>query len=638
MRNYISFLLFLIVLPFSAQTIAEETARETAAAFLLEKTGVSASPRRVRSVTTSLQTVVRNDAVYLFRDGSGAFVLTAADRRLPEILGYGQVGKGSVPATLESLLAGQERLLSASAAASTVLPYDGEPVAPLLTMTRHQEAPYNDYCPYYTDNDDVQSEKRCVVGCVATALEEVLTYYRRTVTLVDTLHGWETAHYDIPDLLPGTSVDTRLIRDNYNNPAHYTAEEADAVARLSYICGVAAHMRWGLAESGARVSALEEPLKRALGMGYVHYADSYKYRPDDWVRMIRAEIQARRPVLYAGYAMRMNGHAFVLDGLDPEGRFHVNWGVDGDYDGYFRLDVLYHNEPAGQETPTGQHEGYFANQEALLLHPDSIDVVLPDTLARTGLELQIDSLTFPLEAEQERCTPIRLYVKNTSASPLTTPLEIFANAPTDTAMYEQADYVALTSITLAPGESRELPLYGIFKKSGNRILRITADEKSIIYELPMRVAQRKFAQLTFPEPELTFPAPGEVRLCQPIINAPNAGRAGDYVLYELYEYAGDGTYRRMGHADYCLLSGGEAETDIITFRDLCPGNNCTLYVRYHWTPRQELHFTVPDATSVSAPVVGDDTASPWYDLSGRRVARPSCSGIYINKGRKVVVR
>ena len=75
-------------------------------------------------------------------------------------------------------------------------------------------------------------------------MEEVMTYHQRTVTLRDTLKGWETDHYAVADILPGASVDTRQILAQYNQGA-YTEEQADAVARLSYWLGVACHMNWG---------------------------------------------------------------------------------------------------------------------------------------------------------------------------------------------------------------------------------------------------------------------------------------------------------------------------------------------------------------------------------------------------------
>ena len=41
-------------------------------------------------------------------------------------------------------------------------------------------------------------------------------------------------------------VDSRLIRDNYDSLGTYTAAEAEAVARLTYMLGVAVKMNWGV--------------------------------------------------------------------------------------------------------------------------------------------------------------------------------------------------------------------------------------------------------------------------------------------------------------------------------------------------------------------------------------------------------
>jgi hypothetical protein len=35
-----------------------------------------------------------------------------------------------------------------------------------------------------------------------------------------------------------------------------------------------------------------------------------------------------------------NGHAFVLDGYNTEGYYHVNWGWNGTCNGYFRISAL----------------------------------------------------------------------------------------------------------------------------------------------------------------------------------------------------------------------------------------------------------------------------------------------------------
>lgn len=52
-------------------------------------------------------------------------------------------------------------------------------VAPILGDTwRHQQAPFNKYCPHYDERDEA-----CDVGCVATSCETIMTYYGRPVTL-----------------------------------------------------------------------------------------------------------------------------------------------------------------------------------------------------------------------------------------------------------------------------------------------------------------------------------------------------------------------------------------------------------------------------------------------------------------------
>lgn len=639
MRFCVFFLSILLALPLSAGSTDEETARETAARFLLETAGGRSSRASLQAEAANLKLADATKAAYLFTSADDRFVIAAADDRLPDILGYGTQGTGSQPEALKALMATYARSLQMGDFTTlATTEYDGPAVAPLLTFTRHQEAPYNNHCPYYTYADGTVSETRCVVGCVATALEEVISYYRRTVTLCDTLHGWSTDHYVIDDVLPGASVDTRLVRDDYNTEGSYTDEEADAVARLSYYLGVAVKMIWGVDSSGAYVHNVEEPLKRAFGFGYVHYVDSYKYTPADWFAMMRNEILSGRPVFYAGYAMRLNGHAFVLDGLDEDGLFHVNWGVNGDYDGYFRLDVLNAAEPCYDMTETGLTEGYFGNQQAVLIHPDALDVTLPDTLARTGLEVVVDSLSVDLTPENGKCTPVRLWVHNSADYAVTTPLVLFTNSADDDEIFADAYGVALTSVTLEPGEENVVKCYAVFSTGTDLILRVTPDEENIIYETTVTVEGQPVETMSFATPEVTFPEVGCVELHQTISNVGTAGRAGRKMTYEIFEgtvYDHNGT----AHVDYCLLAPGETETDTVRFYGLVPEQDYTIYVRYAWVIRDSIHFVLPSATSIEGPVTTDETEQTkvWYDLSGRKVENPQQRGIYIVGRRKVYV-
>ena len=241
-RSLLPLLFFLLLLPFSAKAapIDSITARHRLSTERFRRSGLHRADFQLRAA---------DRWSYVFGTRDGEFVIMAADDRLPEVLAYGCALTDEMPepvrAFRESLARCQGHTLPA--------PAHHVPIAPLLgEMVRHQKDPFNCHCPYYRNDQGEWSEERCVVGCVATAMEEVMTYHQRTVTLRDTLKGWETDHYAVADILPGASVDTRQILPQYNEGA-YTEEQADAVARLSYWLGVACHMNWGTGESGANI-------------------------------------------------------------------------------------------------------------------------------------------------------------------------------------------------------------------------------------------------------------------------------------------------------------------------------------------------------------------------------------------------
>lgn len=631
---------FAAIAPLSAQPVPVDAARAVAIRHLdamapMKKGGVG----KLHRSATTLRLLHTTPSTYLFAGDDGRYVVAAADSVLPAIVAYGRQGRSdSLPAGMRHLLTLIDRR-ARSAAAVLPFPADGGPaVPPLLSFVRHQKSPYNDLCPYYIDDDGQPSATRCVSGCVATALEEVLSFHRREYVLRDTLAGWTTPHYTIDPLLPGMRVDSRLIRDNYDSLGTYTAAEAEAVARLTYMLGVAVKMNWGVDASGASMRRIAEPLRRAFGLGYVHYVNAYRYAPADWAAMLRAEIRGGRPVCFAAAAQRLNAHAFVLDGLDADGLFHVNWGVDGDYDGYFRLDLLNAAEPAWDLTEQGATEGFFCLQEAVLIHPDAIDVALPDTLERTGVEVAIDSVEILEEPDFWKMTPMRLHVRNTTDRALTTPFELFTNTPADTAWFDQGDYIAYANATLPPYGRLVIPVMARYDAAGDRILRISADDEHILYEAPVSIVRTGQADLFFDEPVLEAESPTALRIVQHIRHTGTGGRAGNKVTYELFEGEPLPDHNGRAHVDYCFLQPLAEETDTVRFLGLTPGTCYTLYVRCPWTLRRVATFTMPGSPDAIAPVTDDDsrTNAPLYDLQGRRRQQPLRPGEWGIRGGSLV--
>jgi hypothetical protein len=132
--------------------------------------------------------------------------------------------------------------------------------------------------------------------------------------------------------------------DDYWQPI-YNEKQAEAIARLMYECGVSVKMDYTPDGSGASVGNSVGPVV-ALRK-YFNYdskieaiwKDNYK---SDWESKLREELDAGRPVFYAGFSDdNSSGHAFVCDGYQcKDNTFNFNWGWGGSCDGYFTISLL----------------------------------------------------------------------------------------------------------------------------------------------------------------------------------------------------------------------------------------------------------------------------------------------------------
>ncbi len=215
-------------------------------------------------------------------------------------------------------------------------------VEPLLTTTWNQSPRYNAMCPYsYTDS------AHAVTGCVATAQAQVMKYWNHPAkghgshSYVDESFGPLTVDYD-------TLYNWSLMPNALNWMS--SSEEIHAVAQLMYHVGVGVEMGYTVGSSGAYVIAYtpygmnipssERALREHFGYNpMLEGRIKALYIDAVWDNMVRNEIVHSRPVLYTG-ADPEGGHAFVLDGCDSTGMFHVNWGWGGAYDGYYTIDSL----------------------------------------------------------------------------------------------------------------------------------------------------------------------------------------------------------------------------------------------------------------------------------------------------------
>lgn len=202
------------------------------------------------------------------------------------------------------------------------------PPQPLLLMDWSQGWPYNEYCPA----DAAGSGGRALVGCVALSMAQIVKYYGYPS------QGSGSNSYYHPDY-GNQSVNFGTANYKFNNmPLNASANNSD-LATFLYHCGVAVEMDYGPDGSGAYVDDACDALINNFGYdNNLEYERRSWYSDSQWKQLLKAEIDARRPMIYRGYSGQY-GHAWNCDGYNDD-LFHMNWGWGGSSNGFFNLDQM----------------------------------------------------------------------------------------------------------------------------------------------------------------------------------------------------------------------------------------------------------------------------------------------------------
>ncbi len=371
-----------------ANPITRQKALENAQAFLRSKGKAAAAPS-VRKVPSKAAVQSDNQPYYLFNVGNNqGFVVAAGDDNVPAILGYSDKGTilpDSLPSNMKEWLKGYqeqiEYIQKHNIAASDILTASHPAISSLLTTTWDQDEPYNNSCPDFFTGD------RCVTGCVATAMAQVMYYHRNSsVTKVmkriegyTCRHKWisgsDTLRVNVNAVAAGSTIDWSNMLNSYSGSE--TSTQKKAVADLMFYCGASVGMdyadQWN-GGSGASSSYVPNALKTYFG-----YSDNTKlvnrssYSATSWDNLIYSELSNKRPVFYSGRNSE-GGHAFVCDGYDGNGYYHINWGWGGYCDSFFLLDNL-----LPEDQGIGGSNGGFNQEQAAIIGAEPIGNNNPDT-------------------------------------------------------------------------------------------------------------------------------------------------------------------------------------------------------------------------------------------------------------------
>ncbi len=357
----------LLLLALSAAGVFTLQARQlTPTEALARITGVSAPSRSgdVSLVYTADDSTTGQAGVYVFNRGTdNGFLIVSADDAAEALLGYADGGSfdpADMPPALRAWIEEYTRQVAwastssvPSRAASAGRPARAS-IAPMCKTQWNQSAPYNNLCP-------TAEGSRCVTGCVATAMAQVMKYHNYPTK------GVGSHSYTTPSLFlsasfnfGATTFDWANMLDSYTSTA--TSTQKTAVATLMLAAGVSVDMDYTPSSSGASVFAPGQAL-----IEYFNYDKGITYQSRswyglyDWENLIYDNLKTCGPVILGGQSGE-GGHEFVCDGYSKDGYFHINWGWGGMSNGYFLLTAL---DP-GSQGIGGSSSGYNFNQDAIV--------------------------------------------------------------------------------------------------------------------------------------------------------------------------------------------------------------------------------------------------------------------------------
>ena len=240
----------------------------------------------------------------------------------------------------------------------------------LNTARWSQTPPYNNHCP-------IDGDAHSLTGCTQTAMAIIMYHNRWPERALGVTEAYTTyGGLDVPARDLNHAYDWDNMLETYVE-GEYNDAQAEAVAVLMADLGHAFKANYTATDTGA----FPDMMSLYKNFGYSPASNVVvrnNFNSNSWLSKLRRDIEAGSPVFYAGYTSEGAGHAFVLDGVDANDYFHVNWGWGGVYDGFFTLDALI----------LGEYEfdyGQYALLNFVPMRDSSFENWL--TLYSTGIEL-----------------------------------------------------------------------------------------------------------------------------------------------------------------------------------------------------------------------------------------------------------
>lgn len=363
MKKTTLFLASLLVCSMSfGKAVDQQSAKMTGYNFLKTE-GVQADLSSMSMVYKATSTVKGESVTdfYVFNTGAKGFVIVSGDDNVAPVLAYSDDDNfrpDNIPASVSDWLNNYKNQVNyvieqkmqateqtaiqwanlqsptmKSAAKTTSVTI----VTPFVTTKWDQAGYYNKLCPF-----DATADTNVLTGCVATAMAQVMRYWKWPVTGYD-MHTYSSSYGSLSANFGATTY-------SWDSMPNSVTKTNNHVATIMLQAGISVDMNYGVDASGAFVTQSSSPKKNCAEYAlktYFKYKAStmkglsrYSYSDNDWVQMVKDDITAKRPVIYTG-AGADGGHAFIADGYTTGDKIHINWGWGGYYNGYYLLSALH---------------------------------------------------------------------------------------------------------------------------------------------------------------------------------------------------------------------------------------------------------------------------------------------------------
>lgn len=277
------------------------------------------------------------DMLGVYASSAGGMVVVSNRKEFSDVLGHTDNGKTITGASpefiwwLKTINSSLRRKLERGESSCKVLPTRGTGKV-LVTAEWGQGDPYNYSCPTI-------SHEKVPTGCMATAMAQIMHYFKYPAKAIGS--GYYTKGESERQYKANTTstYDWSAMKNSYSGYNSLSRSEKEKVSKLLYECGVAAHMQYDSEGSGTYDYCGAQAMARNFqydSLALRLYNRDF-YTDKEWMEIVYNELENERPMVYSGADSVNGGHAFVMDGVDALGLVHLNWGWEGEDNGWFNI-------------------------------------------------------------------------------------------------------------------------------------------------------------------------------------------------------------------------------------------------------------------------------------------------------------